>query len=76
MVKYEPDTYSGGFVTRAYWNGHYIATFVRRGDQYTLRWGHLDHPAPGYIETFASEAGAKTAIEAFVDSLDFEPWSA
>lgn len=74
MLKFDYDAYTDGLVTRAYMDGRYIATCVRNGSHCTVRWGHLDHPTPGYIEDFASESAARAAIEAFVESLDFAPW--
>lgn len=65
---------SHGIVTRVYLNRLHVATYVKDGNAYSFRWGHLDHPTPGYIEHFGSEEEAKAAIVSWVDSLDFEPW--
>ncbi len=39
-----------------------------------VRWFHMNHTQPGWMEVFPTVDDAKAAIELFVAGLDIVPW--
>ncbi|MEP7043322.1 MAG: hypothetical protein ABI843_09675 [Dokdonella sp.] len=73
MLEFVPDMYPGGIV-RALLNKTAVAHYYDGPGPTQIRWYHIEHRAPGWLETCDSVADAQARIRAWVAGLDIEPW--
>lgn len=65
---------AGGIVFTAYMGNVKLGHYIAQGNGCSVRWYHLDHPHPLWIESFDSIEAGRAAFEAFAAGLEIVPW--
>lgn len=74
-VRFELDSYSKSMVY-AYWGDRWdrICSITPCPRGYSIRWYHLEHGVPGWMELADTLDAAKAIVEAWARGLEIEPW--
>jgi len=73
-ITYAKDAYTGSPIMYVELNGRRIAHYQASGNEFILRWYHMDWRMKGSTEHFPSLDALQAACEGFERGLEIEPW--